>query len=355
MPVTVGSALVAVVKMQREVQEQSEPADKEVVMGALGVAGSGAGLGGSIFVNTSGSAVNALEFRGGILSTTSGSSVTGGAAVDGTVSAGAAASADIHVMGVTSSAGLLFNPILSSDTITISNAIGDDSSNTLPGPGYVAGTGVGSTITKAGAGTLILNGNNTYGGAAGTTIQAGTLQIASDASLGKNTIPLAFTGAGTIRAGGTVTSSRPVTIGSGITATFDTNGFAFSTSGIISGATGTLTKISAGTLTLSGANTYGGGTTMSAGTININADTALGTAGTNLNVTGSSTLQLAASISAMARAMPISAGQTLTIDTNSFNLANSGVISGATGALTKISAGDSHFVRSEHLRRRGQR
>lgn len=38
MPVTVGSALVAVVKMQREVQEQSEPADKEVVMGALGVA-----------------------------------------------------------------------------------------------------------------------------------------------------------------------------------------------------------------------------------------------------------------------------------------------------------------------------
>ncbi len=229
-------------------------------------------------------------------------------------------------------------PISASQTLTI-----DTNGFNLANSGVISGaTGA---LTKISTGTLTLSGANTYGG--GTTINAGTININADTALGTAGTNLNVTGSSTLQLAANIPAmARAMPISAGQTLTIDTNSFNLAHSGVISGATGALTKISTGTLTLSGVNTYGGGTTMNSGTININADTALGTSGTNLNVTGSSTLQLAASIPAMARAMPISASQTLTIDTNGFNLANSGVISGATGALTKISAGDSHFVRS---------
>ncbi len=226
--------------------------------------GNGAGLGGSIFVNSSGSTAKVLEIRGVTILTES--SVTGGS--NAMTPDGAAASSDIHIMGNTG-VGLLFNPTSLSDTITVNSSIGDDSSNTLPGPGYVPGTGAGSTVTKQGPGTLILNGVNTYAGSAGTTIQAGALQIASDASLGKSTIPVAFTGNATLRAGGTVTSSRPVTISTGSVATFDTQGFNFIAGGAITGTGGALTKTGTGILTLTSTNTYTGNTTIDAGRLNV--------------------------------------------------------------------------------------
>jgi len=46
--------------------------------------------------------------------------------------------------------------------------------------------------------------------------------------------------------------------------------------GAISGAGGSLVKDNASTLILSGANTYTGGTTLTAGNLNINSTTALG-------------------------------------------------------------------------------
>ena len=59
----------------------------------------------------------------------------------------------------------------------------------------------------------------------GTTIQSGTLEIASDASLGLSTAPLTFnTASSTLKADGPVTSNRPVAI-NGVTATFDTQNF----------------------------------------------------------------------------------------------------------------------------------
>ena len=45
--------------------------------------------------------------------------------------------------------------------------------------GVISGTG---TLTKSGAGTLILTGENTYSG--GTTISAGTLQIGNGGATG---------------------------------------------------------------------------------------------------------------------------------------------------------------------------
>src|SRR5689334_5659198 len=101
--------------------------------------------------------------------------------------------------------------------------------------------------------------------------------------------------------------ARAMPIGAGNTATIDTQGFNLTNSGVISGSTGALAKLGSGTMTLTGANTYGSGTTLNAGTLNINADAALGTGGTSVTFGGSSTLQLAATIGAMARAMPIGA------------------------------------------------
>ena len=53
--------------------------------------------------------------------------------------------------------------------------------------------------------------------------------------------------------------------------------------------TGSLTKATAGSLTLSGANIYSGGTTLSLGTLIAGSDSALGTG--TLTISGAATLQ----------------------------------------------------------------
>jgi len=215
-------------------------------------------------------------------------------------------------------------------TITVNRQVTVNGGNlTING---IIGAGA-NNITKAGAGTLILGGVNTYTGT--TTISAGTLQYSASnvistgdvrilaagatldlagysdnigalsviggsvttgggdltltGTLGMNGGSIA-TGSGTLVLNDDVTSSSSVTgatisgkldIGSAIR-TFIGNGSAvddMSISAVIIG-TGTLTKTGLGALTLSGANTFSGGVTWSGsniGTININNASALGT------------------------------------------------------------------------------
>ncbi len=145
--------------------------------------------------------------------------------------------------GVSVASGLQFSTtgyILSGDTLTLSGA--SAANNTLTTDFGVTAT-VSSVIagsaglTKAGAGSLVLSGANSYTG--GTTIAAGTL-TASTASLS-----------------GAVTNNGALVLDQATDATY---------SGAISG-TGSLAKSGAGALTLSGANTYSGGTTVSAGSL----------------------------------------------------------------------------------------
>jgi len=149
--------------------------------------------------------------------------------------------------------------------------------------GIISGSGFG--LAKAGAGTLILGGANTYTGA--TNINAGTLRtsaadvihnssavsIASGAAfqLGGNDTVASISGAGNIALG-----SNTLTFG-------DTSNQ--TVSGTISG-TGGLVKNSSGSITLSGNNNYSGNTTISAGTIRIGHDNALGTGSLKLGVSG---------------------------------------------------------------------
>ncbi|MFK4722610.1 autotransporter-associated beta strand protein [Bradyrhizobium niftali] len=151
--------------------------------------------------------------------------------------------------------------------------------------GFFSGTG--GSLTKTGSGTLTLSGANTYTG--GTTINAGTLAISADNNLGANTGGLTFSG-GTLQFGASfdLANTRAITLNAG-GGTFDTNGFSTTVSQAI-GGTGALVKAGSGMLTLSGVNTYTGGTTVEAGTLR--AGTAGAFAGNTAYAVNGGTLDL---------------------------------------------------------------
>lgn len=129
-----------------------------------------------------------------------------------------------------------------------------------------------STLTKTGEGTLYLsNTDNTY--RYGTNITQGTVVIAGAGSLGAsmNNNSLSFGSdatRGTLQLDADVDlGNRAVTLNQG-GGTFDTNGNNGALSGVIIGE-GPLTKDGAGTLTLTGNNTYSGATYITAGKLQI--------------------------------------------------------------------------------------
>jgi autotransporter-associated beta strand protein/T5SS/PEP-CTERM-associated repeat protein len=119
-------------------------------------------------------------------------------------------------------------------------------SNAKTYSGVISGTGA---VAKQGGGTLTLEAANTYTGL--TTISAGTLQIGSGGTTGSI-------------AGNVVNNSSLIFNRS------DASTFAGSISG-----TGAVTKQGEGTLTLSGNNSYTGGTTIIAGTVTISAGSSI--------------------------------------------------------------------------------
>lgn len=119
-----------------------------------------------------------------------------------------------------------------------------------------------SKLIKSDYGTLVLTGANTYTG--GTDVQFGTLSVSSDANLGAASGALTMKG-GTLATMGNFTSARNVTMTTD--AKFDVaTGTQLGLAGVLSGG-GDLYKLGAGTLTLTGANTYGGTTRVQAGTL----------------------------------------------------------------------------------------
>ncbi|MEM5439960.1 autotransporter outer membrane beta-barrel domain-containing protein [Paraburkholderia diazotrophica] len=142
-------------------------------------------------------------------------------------------------------------------TLTGSNAAANTFALTL------GDNGGSSSLVKAGAGTWVLTGNNTYTG--GTFLNGGTLSVANDGNLGAASGTLTFDG-GTLENTAAFTTSRNGTLnGGGGTFQTDAN---LTVSGAMGGA-GALTKTGGATLTVTGNNTYGGGTTISAGTLQI--------------------------------------------------------------------------------------
>ncbi|SIT49909.1 Outer membrane autotransporter barrel domain protein (fragment) [Paraburkholderia piptadeniae] len=122
-----------------------------------------------------------------------------------------------------------------------------------------------ASLVKSDIGTLVLNAANTYTG--GTAINGGVLQIAGDANLGASAGALSLNG-GTLRTTASFSESRATTLGD-LGGTFDTAAGTQFTLATDIGGSGSLTKMGAGTTILTGTNTYVGGTTVSAGTLQL--------------------------------------------------------------------------------------
>ncbi|MDC0468978.1 autotransporter-associated beta strand repeat-containing protein [Candidatus Pelagibacter sp.] len=166
--------------------------------------------------------------------------------------------------------------IASSTTLTAGDA------NDKVFSGVIQGAG---NFSKSGSGTLTLSGTNTYSGS--TTINAGTISVASSANLGAT--PGSADADNIIFNGGTLNTTASFTLGAnkGITmtgaGTIDIDaGTTLTYAGSITDS-GTLTKAGTGTLSLSGSSDNSGGILVSAGKIEIGNNASLGTGTITLN------------------------------------------------------------------------
>ena len=144
-------------------------------------------------------------------------------------------------------------------------------------------------VVQAGTGITILSGNNSFSG--GTTITAGTLRVMNNNSVGTGTVTL---NGGTFQAGADGLDFTNLFAINTVGGIFDTNGKTLTISGDIvdgDGPGGALTKIGAGTLVLSGSNSYSGATNVLAGTLRVDSDFALPQT-TDVKVNTGATLEL---------------------------------------------------------------
>jgi autotransporter-associated beta strand protein len=221
--------------------------------------------------------------------------------------------------GVTVSNGMTFQTTgydVQGSTITLAgtsaanNAITTDEGVTTTISSELAGT---TGMAKAGAGTLVLSGANTFAG--NVTVNGGTMQIASDSALGNtandlvNNGTLKTTGTVSLGAGRDITGSGTFDIAGGTTLTV--NGGLSNTATTLNntgtldlqGSTrslGALALSAAGTITASGAIsnvTSLSGTGLSSGTAVINPDVIFTSGTKTVNVSSGGNLALNGAVS----------------------------------------------------------
>ncbi|TPN59359.1 hypothetical protein FJ984_31065, partial [Mesorhizobium sp. B1-1-3] len=209
-----------------------------------------------------------------------------------------------------------------------------DAGETLTLSGVVSESGA---LVKSGPGDLILSGANTYSG--GTTVTGGVLRFANDGNLGAAATGIMLNGGavGTMTDTPAATSiSRNITLasnGGGIDVAAQSQSLSWS--GNISG-NGGLFKIGAGTLVLTGNNTYAGGTQVAGGTLWVASDAKLGAAGTHVDLNNGA-LRASETFTSARPVGLLGAGGAILVDANKA-LTLSGVVRGS-GSLTKTGDG----------------
>jgi autotransporter-associated beta strand protein len=228
-------------------------------------------------------------------------------------------SAAITDSGTNSASNTISAPIVLGSNL---NATVTAASDTLTLSGSISGSG--KSITKNGAGTLIISGANTYSG--GTNLNVGTLVAGNSTvvsagaiqsgpfgtgllTLGNNTTlddnGSAITLANAVSLSGTVTfgstgagsltfDGTTLTVPSLVTLTGNTTLIVNNTTTIADGMTGnfSLTKLGSGTLNLTGTSTSTAGTSVTSGAISVANGNSLGSGlislanGTAINYTG---------------------------------------------------------------------
>lgn len=242
----------------------------------------------------------------------------------------------------------------------------DDIGYTISGSGSIAG---GSTVlNKAGTGTLVLATANTYGG--GTFVKNGTLALTGGdnriSTSGAVTVGDAGTsgklvlGDGSLAVNQTVTSLVDSGSGGSVVGgnaangllTVNNSGTVTTTSALTLGGGGAnennlaLTKSGAGTLTLAGANTYAGDTTIGAGTLKLGAAGVIPDGAGKGNVTVTGTLDLNGNSEAMNGLSGAGVVDTLSGGTPTFTVGGndqtgsfSGLIKNTAGTLALTKSG----------------
>ena len=244
----------------------------------------------------------------------------------------------LDIAGATNSVG----SIAGNGSIILSGGalvVGSDNTSTLFS-GVISGA---SGLIKQGTATLTLSGANTYTGA--TTVNDGTLALNGGAAIANTgAVNLAASGAGLVLGAnetiGSLTgvAGTTVALGGSTLRVGDSGSTTFA--GVLSG-TGGLTKQGTGTLTLSGANTYSGATTVNTGTLALGAAERIRNQSA-VTVAGGATFNLAGfaeTVGSIGGAGDVTLGAgTLAAGGNNTSSVYSGVISG-TGGLVKEGTG----------------
>jgi len=186
--------------------------------------------------------------------------------------------------------------------------------------GDISGTG---SVFKGGNNTLILTGTNTYNGTTrnfyfinGITVRVGTYVLGGTLQIGNG---------GTT---GSITGNVAVGLGAGSNTTlaFDRSD-SITFGGDISG-TGNLVQMGSGTLKLTGANTYAGGTTIEAGSLKVSADENLGAIEGGVALSGGGELLTDANGFITSRAITLTDTGTLAAVTNTTATYNGSIAGG---------------------------
>jgi fibronectin-binding autotransporter adhesin len=279
----------------------------------------------ALIVNNSGSGITQLSgantYHGGTTLSAGTLQLPGSGTLGNTSGSLALTAGTLDLDGTSQAVGMLTGTggtILNSASSTVSNlAIGTGNATGGTFAGVIednSGTGGTVSVTKNGTGSITLSGANAFSG--GTTINAGTLIIGSTTALGAathaalafgassggllelngNSITLtdlttnATVGSPMIESGPTTTGTDTLTVNTANNDTF---------AGVLKDGSGTsllaLTKAGAGTLTLSNINLFTGGTTVSAGTLNLAAGGASGAIEGNLTINSNATVNLTSS------------------------------------------------------------
>ena len=285
---------------------------------------------------------------GGVLTLSGANTYSGGTTINGGATVGVNNTSALGTGAVTFNGGTLQTQ---AGLTGFSNAV------TLTGAGTVDLDGSASTFSGAvsGAGALTITDSSSGGGGTltlgGSNSGTGGLNITAGTGAGGVSVLAGATGAlgsgGVAMLGGTSAANLNLegygqtiaSLSGDAASTLDLNGAALSVggsgtsttfAGLIkdTAGTGSLTMASAGTLVLSGVNTYAGGTNLNAGTVGITNNGSLGTGAVMFN---GGTLQTQAGLTGFSNAVSLAGAGTVDIDGNSSTF--SGPITGA-GALT---------------------
>ena len=175
-------------------------------------------------------------------------------------------------------------------------------------------------INKTDAGTLVLNGQNTYRG--GTTVSGGVLSVSADNNLGVHDASLTLNG-GMLRYGKGFDTDRHVVLGQNGGA-IDTNGHQATLSTALMG-NGSLTKVGKGTLILTADSKATGGTVINGGVLQLGNGGTTGAVIGNIEdnaalvVNRTNTLTLAGNISGKGDLQQKGSGTTVLTGDNSYS------------------------------------